>query len=500
MNERPAPLTGIEKLAIAGLIVAAVAHVALAGIADIIVDEAYALAIAPKFQLSFFDHPPLAFWLAGTMLAIAGPDAPAIVLRLPFVVLSFGSLYLLYQLTARNFGRPAGLWAALLWLLVPHFFFASGAWILPDGPLLFFLLLTAITLDKVLFRSEETTPWRGWLLAGVWLGFAMLSKYHAVLFPLGVLLFLAASPTYRHWLAKPQPYVAGLIALLVFSPVIIWNATHDWASFAFQFGRANPAQGMPLVKLLGSFLGQAAYMSPWLMVLAVLAAFRARNSAKPLAGLLIAVASVPIVLFTLVSIWGTHNLPHWQMVGWLFLFPLLGYWLMPTGGERTRLAGALLALGGLLLAVAVGFWSSLIYEIPVQLPERAARDGVKEVASWRRLQPVLADAGVALQDNEFLADPGWIGAAHAAEAFPGTQDVLVLGSDKRGFAYVTDPDSYLGRDALLIKWSESADTVLAIAQRYFSEAEIIATLPFPAAPSAGRQVVIIRARDYQPPE
>jgi len=500
MTDRPAPLAGIEKLAIVGLIIAAIAHVALAGIADIILDEAYALAIAHKFQLSFFDHPPLAFWLAGFMLAIAGPDAPAIILRLPFVLLSFGSLYLLYRLTARNFGRAAGLWAALLWLLVPHFFFASGAWILPDGPLLFFLLLTALTLDRVVLRPKETTPWRGWLLAGVWLGLAMLSKYHAVLFPLGILLFLAVSPAYRHWLAKPHPYVAGLAALLVFSPVIIWNATHDWASFAFQFGRANPAQGAPLIKLLGSVLGQAAYLSPWLMILAIWAAFRVRDNGKPIAGLLIAVAALPIVLFTLVSIWGTHNLPHWQMVGWLFLFPLLGNWLMPPNGARFRLAGTLLALGGILLAMAIGFWSALIYEMPVQLPKQAARDGVKEVASWRRLQPVLADTGIVLQDDEFLADPGWIGAAHAAEVFPGTQDVLVLGTDKRGFAYVTDPAIYAGRDALMIKWSESADETLAIAQSHFVEAEIVATLPFPAAPSAGRTVVVIRARDYQPPE
>ncbi len=41
----------------------------------------------------------------------------------------------------------------------------------------------------------------------------------------------------RIWWRRPAPYVGALLALAIFSPVIIWNAQHDWASFAFQTSR-----------------------------------------------------------------------------------------------------------------------------------------------------------------------------------------------------------------------------------------------------------------------
>ena len=47
------------------LIVGTLARLALAGLLDLGQDEAYALSVSRVFQWSFFDHPPMAFWIAG---------------------------------------------------------------------------------------------------------------------------------------------------------------------------------------------------------------------------------------------------------------------------------------------------------------------------------------------------------------------------------------------------------------------------------------------------
>jgi 4-amino-4-deoxy-L-arabinose transferase-like glycosyltransferase len=65
----------------------------------------------------------------------------------------------------------------------------------------------------------------------------MLGKYSGVLLGPVVLLYLLTSPRQRHWFFKPQPYLAVLVALAVFAPVLIWNAQHDWVSLAFQSSR-----------------------------------------------------------------------------------------------------------------------------------------------------------------------------------------------------------------------------------------------------------------------
>src|SRR5882762_10605647 len=59
----------------------------------------------------------------------------------------------------------------------------------------------------------------------------------------------------RHWWRRRQPYAAPLLAFAIFSPVILWNAQHEWASFAFQTSRRiAEASRFALHKLVASAL------------------------------------------------------------------------------------------------------------------------------------------------------------------------------------------------------------------------------------------------------
>src|SRR5918911_2499753 len=110
------------------------ARLLLASATGLGIDESYMVAAGRKLQLSYFDHPPIAWWMAWGAAHLAGSES-AIVVRFPFVALFALTTWLMYRVTAALFGPPAGLWAAVLLNMVPVLGVTSATWVLPDGPL-----------------------------------------------------------------------------------------------------------------------------------------------------------------------------------------------------------------------------------------------------------------------------------------------------------------------------------------------------------------------------
>ncbi|RMF79603.1 MAG: hypothetical protein D6744_09010, partial [Planctomycetota bacterium] len=85
---------------------------------------------------------------------------------------------------------------------------------------------------------------------------------------LGALLFLLSDARGRAQLLRPGPWLALLVAVAVFSPVLIWNAQHDWVSFRFQLAR-RAAQHTHFVPghAVAWLAGQFVLLSPLVFVL-----------------------------------------------------------------------------------------------------------------------------------------------------------------------------------------------------------------------------------------
>ena len=143
-------------------------------------DEAYFLVWGQQPDIGYYDHPPMVGWL----LALLAPLSTAEwVLRLPAlllpVALAFGTRFTL----SRWFGRgPAEAdLAAVLVLLVP-----MNVWnvlITTDTPLILFSFGAIVLFARAADRDSTAV----YLLAGLCLGFAFLSKYFAVLLGLGMI-------------------------------------------------------------------------------------------------------------------------------------------------------------------------------------------------------------------------------------------------------------------------------------------------------------------------
>jgi Dolichyl-phosphate-mannose-protein mannosyltransferase len=445
------------------------------------VDESYMVAVARRVSLSYFDHPPLAFWLAHGASVLLGSESHLVV-RLPFVLLFAGTTWLMYQLGAQTFGPAAG-WIAALLLNVSAVFGASTAsWVLPDGPLMFALAASACCLVRVLFNPAEVHhAWRWWLAAGACAGLAALSKYQASLFLAGVLLFLVVRPTQRRWLRRPEPYVALLVTLVMFAPVLAWNASHGWVSIAFQLGRGGTPGHVTIARRLAAFgqniVGQIVWILPWVWVTLAAGLLHGLRRRPPgdRAWFFACLALVPIALFSLVSLGGQPGLPHWPASGYLFLYPLAGGAAASSrdSSQRTPFTGRSWIVGStitfcVLLLVAAG---AAISGWPARVAPSLFRRGdpTLEALDWGELRRGLDSLGVLRGSRTFVAGTSWVQSGKIAYALGPSVPVVCLSADPRGFASVYDQREFEGEDAVIVDRLPARHDVMARYGAYFGQ-------------------------------
>jgi 4-amino-4-deoxy-L-arabinose transferase-like glycosyltransferase len=354
--------------------------------------------------------------------------------------------WLMYRVTAALFGAWAGLWAAVLANLCPVIGVTAGTWVLPDGPLFTALLGATLCLIGAL-PAEGRAAWGWWLGAGICSGLALLSKYSAGLTILGAIGFLLTQRESRRWLRRPHPYVAGLAALLVFSPVLLWNARNGWVSFLFQGGRAEGRFNLlgPVLTLAGSAL----FLLPWIWLPLVVCGFDAvrRGPADRGSWLLVSLAAPPIVFFTLVSLWG-RVLFHWAAPGYLMLLPLLGDAIARRQGRRRWLVAtaAIVILGVAVVGSEVRFdW------LPVVIGDfRPGKNPALAAVDWTSLSQELAERGLLNRPGLVVAATRWLDAGKIDYALGGRVPVICLGSDPREYGIIAPVGDYAGADVLIV--------------------------------------------------
>jgi 4-amino-4-deoxy-L-arabinose transferase-like glycosyltransferase len=410
------------------------------------VDESYMVTAGRVLCLSYYDHPPASWWLAWAVAHLTGSEAP-IVVRLPFIMLFAASTWLMYRLGAEIADRRAGLWAAVLLNLSPVFGVTTSTWVLPDGPLDCALLGAALCLVRALGHGAL----RWWLAAGLGAGLALLSKYSAILTIAGAVFYLASSREHRHWLARPAPYLAGLIALLAFSPVLYWNAAHDWASFVFQGGRAGGAQFRPFAPFV-TLAGEALFVLPWIWVpmMAVFGAAIRRGPADWRSWLLCCLAALPILAFALVAAWSSQRvLLHWAAPGYLMLFPLLGDGVaqrldQPVVRRLLYGTGAFVVAAATVVATQVRFaW------LHPAIAAITRNDPTVDAIDWTSLRDDLTTRGL-LRPGTIVGVPNWRDAGKIAIALGPDVTTLCLNRDCRQFAIAFPPEHFIGTDVLIL--------------------------------------------------
>ena len=423
-------------------------------------DEAYHWQYVLHPELSYFDHPPMTMLVARAGIAACGGWVHPLSLRLGFIVLCAGSTWLLSRWTARSFGERAGFWAATAFTLTYYFTAYGGTFAMPDSPLLFFALLTwwqaGIALDD---RESRGARLRAWLLAGLGFGGAMLSKYHGILLPAGVVAYVLVTPGRRRALATPGPYLAVLIGALLFAPVIVWNAQNEWASFKFQGGRATSGEvpvlhGGPLVWLVGPIL----LLFPWIWfwLVAELGRHLRRFPPGGPERFCVVLAIVPLLFFFVSSCFNGMFFPHWPLLGFVPLYPLVGArWAeLRVRSPRAFRAMASVWVGGAIVLLVSQLLQARLGVFPVP----PADDVTKAYSGWSSVADELTARGLLDDPDVFLFTNQWDHSGQLAFAIRNRRPVTCFHSfDARGFAFWSKPEESVGRTGLLVVIDEKSE-------------------------------------------
>ena len=429
--------------------------------------EAYYWNYAKHLALSYFDHPPMAAWTIALFTAIGG-DTPFFV-RLGTVICATATLLVLFTTTRVLFGSARLGLAVVVMSMCTLFIPLSATVFTPDPPLLLFWSLILLAMAKLLRTGQA----KWWYVAGAALGLAMLSKYSAVLILPGILAWLVLSDERRRWLFTPHPYLAVMVGLAVFSPVIIWNAQHEWASFAFQssrrFGAMNAFRPRYFFQLLAS---QAGLLTPYILLATLMgwgwAGIHWWRTRDDRFALLFWLAFPVYALFTATSFRYMVKM-NWMLPAYVSSLIAAAAWLTFSTGRVAAFFRKLVKPGlalGLLLVLAAHIFPLAPF---VPLGRHDTLNGWPELT--RKALAMKAEMGqgafVFSDDYKISSEIAYNSQNHEAAC-----SEEILGGHGLQYRFWTHPDTLVGRDAVFVTINRNRDAITARLKSHFVDVRL----------------------------
>ena len=343
------------------------------GTAELIPDEAYYWNYKEHLNIGYLDHPPMIAWVIWLGTSVFGDNEFGVRI-IPYIT-GLVTLYFIFRLTLLLFDKTSAYISLLITSILP-FTAATGFLATTDALQVMLWSVSLFLIANIAIKSSSLS----WLGLGICIGLGMLSKYSIALLAIATIIFITLNPALRAWWKRPVIYLSAILALLVFSPTLYWNAQNEWASFAFQTTRRLDRESVFSTHYL--ILHLLILLSPAILIFIV-------NAYKHLTRLLgekikdtqiQATYKLYFVVFTLVPLtvfiyFSLSHYPrfHWTAPIWLVSIPLLSYALSPNSGFLNKKvftpmtlysAGALCLLyGGILHYAALGLPIKLDTEI-----------------------------------------------------------------------------------------------------------------------------------------
>jgi 4-amino-4-deoxy-L-arabinose transferase-like glycosyltransferase len=310
--------------------------------------EAYYWNYSKHLALSYFDHPPMTAYLIYFFTGIFGDNNFGV--HFSAIFISFMLMIVIYHFVKSIFDSRVAFWTVIVGGTT-IIFALGGLIITPDAPLLLFWMLGMFGL----YQADKTGDIKWWLLGGIFLGCAMVSKYTAAFAILGALLYLVTSRNRLKHFASPGPYLAAILAAIVFLPVVIWNYQHDWASFGFQSSRRVSEAVMLRLDYFFGFLGTqigilAIFLLP-LFIWAIIKALKYLNDNARVA-LFFWFAVPTAVFFTLISP-VVYVKMNWLAPAYLSALPLAVYFYFGSSNRFLKSYGKFAVIFSIAITVLV---------------------------------------------------------------------------------------------------------------------------------------------------
>ncbi len=374
--------TPLLLVAIGVLVLTTLGRLWLALALDLDGDEAYYAFWAAWPSLDYLDHPPgvaLSIWAGEALFGptVFGVRAFALLAQL----LIAAALWRTTRLLIPN--RDAAAIAVICYSL--SLAAATSFVATPDAPSALFWTLSVWAAAEAVVRTRP--GW--WLAVGLFAGLGLVSKYTNAWLGIGLVAYLLLSRTGRRQLLTWQVWVGGLLALAVVSPVVWWQATHDWRSVLFQGVRVVVADGELGAFVAEFLLSQAVMTGPILMAcsllgLAVWAQGRSREAGAALS--LPILTSLPLLLYFLVHSLHSRVEANWPLPV-LPMMTVVAAWLMVSLKSRFWRA-ALLGTQAVLGLALIGFVTVQAIFAPLDL---GIADRTRMLRGWSTLAAEVRD-------------------------------------------------------------------------------------------------------------
>lgn len=242
-------------------------------------DEAQYWTWSQDLALGYYSKPPAIAWQIGLGAYFFGNTEFGV--RFGSLIIAFGLSLAVYRLAiCCGLKSWTAFWSGVTMAITPLGLLGSFLATTDGGYLLFWTLACASMADSL--RKQESP---NLIAIAVFLLCGALFKWTIYLFWFFCIVFWP----YHHQRLILQRLVGGvLISLLGMVPTVIWNATHEWATFrhvsaTLQGGSVAHKVGGNLLEWIGA---QAVLISPILFVLLVIAAIicikRWKNLSEPL--------------------------------------------------------------------------------------------------------------------------------------------------------------------------------------------------------------------------
>lgn len=336
-----------------------------------------------SLEWGYYKHPPLPTWLLWPLVRVLGWSGWTTYVA--GALCTLGAFALLWRLLRELRGRGYAMVALLAGLCVTYY----------NGRLYFYnheivLIPLAVGCAVACWKAYATRRIGWWIALGLCLGLGALAKYQIVVAGVAVLIFWLSQRAWRDPMQVFGLQVAGLTALAVFSPHLIWLAANDFESLGYAMSSSLAAslswparvqevacwwgdqmlnRAMPAWVLLAVF---------WMMarrrrsVLGARAAAPAAAPCDPGRALLLAFGFTPLVFVSLMTLaTGSHIQLHWGTPYLLFAVPAVMELLRGRAGwRRVRPREALVAF--MLIQLALMARMELTSPLGAGLARRAA--------------------------------------------------------------------------------------------------------------------------------
>jgi hypothetical protein len=337
-------------------------------------EEAQYSAWSQHLDWSYYSKPPLIAFCNYFTQSLFGHSEFSV--RINAIVCGMLIGWFTYLFTYRLFqNERKAFWASMLVFVMP-FYFEVSLFYSTDSILLLCWLLAAYFF----WQASETNRWRDWIALGLAIGIGSLGKY-AMLFYIPI-IFLYVALKNRELLSNPRLYVALILGIVLFCPVIIWNINYQFIGYKHieNLSGLSSEYHWKFSNLADFAVGQVLLMSP-LFVVMYWKMYKIYRKQKQMSYFLIPMLFIWTVFLFISVIKKREANINWAMFVYVGLPILLSSYIIDYHKQKIAaiLSGVTIVL--MLSAITVPLWNGAVLKrvFPVRI------DPLRKLSKWKEI-------------------------------------------------------------------------------------------------------------------